>query len=91
MALGRKTGGRARGTPNKVSSAKRAAFLATFENLAPELEGWLRTGAAESPLKAADILVRMAEYHLPKLARNEMTGTDGEPIQIVVRKYTRDE
>jgi hypothetical protein len=111
MAKGRKTGGRTAGTPNKVTSAAREAFLATFGKLEGDLEGWIRKTAegVEQPLvlksvgpvmnpdgtpmmvrvgadpgKAADLLIRMAEYHFPKLGRTEVTGKDGEPVRVVV-------
>ena len=40
----------------------------------------VRKGA--DPLGAADLLVRMAEYHVPKLARHEVTGADGGALQV---------
>ena len=92
MALGRKTGGRRKGTPNRVDSARRQAFVATFETLAPELEGWIRSGATENPLKAAEILVRMAEYHVPKLAKSEIeaSGPGGGPLVVELVTYGKD-
>jgi len=45
MAPGRKTGGRQKGTPNKISSQKKLAFLATFGRL----EGDLRGGSRRPP------------------------------------------
>jgi len=106
---GRRPGaGRPRGAPNKLTSAARSAFLATFERLEPDLETWLNQvangwdeevqvrppGAKEpvtvikrvgkDPGKAADLLIRMAEYHFPKLGRTEVTGQNGEPITIRV-------
>ncbi len=101
MAPGRKTGGRKPGVPNKVTSASREAFLATFQKLAPDLEAWIqqtangwdeevqtKTGPAivrkgKDPAKAADLLVRMAEYHLPKLGRTEVTGEGGGPVKVI--------
>lgn len=91
MAKGVKTGGRQKGTPNKLTSAAREAFLATFGNLEGELEGWIRATAMTDPAKAADLLIRMAEYHFPKLGRQELSGADGEPIQVVVKTYGKGE
>jgi hypothetical protein len=45
----------------------------------------VRLGA--DPGKAADLLIRMAEYHFPKLGRQEHTGEDGGSIVIEVKKY----
>jgi len=102
--------GRPKGVPNKITSAAKSAFLATFEKLEPDIEQWIRQTAegVEEPLviagsvvvsedgeprmvkrgadpgKAADLLIRMAEYHFPKLARSEVSGPDGDPLTIQV-------
>jgi hypothetical protein len=36
----------------------------------------------KNPLKAADLLIRMAQYHFPKLGNTELTGKDGGPVVI---------
>jgi hypothetical protein len=109
MAKGQKTGGRAKGTPNKVTSAAREAFLATFGKLECDLEKWIRDTAegweavrvtkdgalitvreGRDPGKAADLLIRMAEYHFPKLGRTEVTGEGGGPVEFVVRDLARE-
>ena len=38
-----------------------------------------------SPEKALDILQKMAEYHIPKLARTEHVGDSKQPIEHVVK------
>jgi hypothetical protein len=82
MAQGKKTGGRKKGVPNKLTSVGRQAFMATFGKLEGELEGWIREGAEGDPLKAADLLIRMAQYHFPKLGNTELTGKDGGPVVL---------
>lgn len=47
----------------------------------------IRQGA--DPAKAADLLIRMAEYHFPKLARSEVSGPDGEALTINVVTLAR--
>ena len=42
MAKGRKTGGRVKGQPNKVTGEAKAIFLALLNKMAPEAEAWLR-------------------------------------------------
>jgi hypothetical protein len=32
-----------------------------------------------------DIMLKMSEYHIPKLARTEVTGKDGEAQEMVIR------
>lgn len=85
MAKGFKSGGRKKGTPNKVTSTAREAFLAMFHRLSPNIEGWIAETAEKDPGKAAELVLRMAEYHFPKLGRQELTGKDGEPIRAVFR------
>lgn len=34
------------------------------------------------PGKACDIAMNMAEYHIPKLARTELTGANGGPVIV---------
>lgn len=41
-----------------------------------------RDGA--DPGKAAELLIRMAEFHFPKLGRTEVTGKDGEPVRVSI-------
>jgi hypothetical protein len=90
MAKGRKTGGRTKGTPNHVTSAARQAFLATFGKLEGDLETWIRETAKDDPGKASDLVIRMAEYHFPKLGRAEVVGPDGGPVEIVIRDLSKE-
>lgn len=38
-----------------------------------------------SPEKALDIMQKMAEYHIPKLARTELVGDADKPLEVVYR------
>ena len=89
-----KTGGRAPGTPNKATADARSA-IATFVNgNADRLQDWLDKVAngvqddegnwvvAPNPEKAFSLFQSVIEYHVPKLARTEMTGADGGPMQV---------
>lgn len=105
---GERRGGRRRGVPNKVTSAARHAFLATFGQLEGDLQEWIRQTAEgfeavhfladgtaipyleKNPAKAADLLIRMAEYHFPKLGRTEVTGAEGGPLEVVIRDIAKD-
>lgn len=108
MAQGKKTGGRRKGVPNKVTTVARQAFLATFGKLEGDLEAWIRKTAegtevplkiggnvllgpdgnpltfidGADPAKAADLVIRMAEYHFPKLGRTEVAGDQDKPIRV---------
>lgn len=42
----------------------------------------------KNPAKAAEIFIRLLEYHLPRLARTEVSGLDGGPIQVQRHELT---
>jgi hypothetical protein len=77
--------GRPKGSPNKSTAAVREAIAKMAEMNAPRFAMWLDEVAQKSPEKACDIYLRAIEYHIPKLARTEVTGTDGQPVSFVVR------
>lgn len=81
MALGRKTGGRKPGTPNKATADVRAAIATFAESNVEDFSEWVR--AIDDPAKRCDIFLRAIEYHIPKLARTEMTGEGGGPLVVV--------
>lgn len=97
-----KAGGRAKGTPNKVTADARAAIASFVDGNAHRLQEWLDqvargvqqqvirdgqpvTRADGTPLmefvvdpnpeKAFSLFQSVIEYHVPKLARNEVSAT----------------
>lgn len=84
MALGRKTGGRKKGTPNKVTTATRETLQAAFEELAPDFVAVMRAAKEAEPTEFASLYLRLAEFSVPKLARTEVTGESGEAISIEI-------
>jgi hypothetical protein len=86
MAKGKKTGGRQAGTPNKATLAAREAIATFVDGNADRLQGWLDDIAKEKgPQAAFDCFTALLEYHVPKLARTELTGQDGGPQEIVIK------
>lgn len=82
MAAGRKTGGRKKGTPNKVNAMTREAigdFLARKWDRIDELFDKV---ASEDPYKALVLIKDLAEYSIPKLSRSELMGPDGGPLTL---------
>jgi hypothetical protein len=83
--------GRPKGTPNRSTAIVRDAIARLLENNAENMETWLKTVAEGDPEnnikpqpdKALDIIQKMAEYHIPKLARTEVTGDANQPIHHV--------
>ena len=76
--------GRPKGMPNKATGIVREAIANLLERNAPNMDRWLNEVADKDPHKALDIIQKLSEYHIPKLARTEVTGLDGGPQEHVV-------
>jgi len=74
--------GRAKGTPNKVTTDVKRTLQLLAEALTPELEDWIRRTAKRSPEKATQLLINSLEFVHPKLQRTEMTGLDGAAMSV---------
>jgi hypothetical protein len=80
---GVRIGGRGKGTPNKATANAREAIAAFVEQQTPRLAHLLeRIEAEEGALAAFKCIQDMVEYHVPKLSRAEVTGSDGGPQVI---------
>jgi len=84
MAKGVKTGGGSRaGIPNKATAAAREAISRFVDGNADRLQGWLDEIHQEKGAEAAfKCFSDLLEYHVPKLARHEHSGPDGNKIEI---------
>ena len=82
MAKGMKTGGGSRkNVPNIRTQLARDAIAKLVDDNAPRMQAWLDAIAKEhGPLRAWECLVGVIEYHVPKLARTEVTGADGGAV-----------
>ena len=84
--------GRPKGVPNKSTAIVREAIALLLENNVENMEKWLKTVAdgdetkniKPQPDKALDILQKMAEYHIPKLARTEVVGDRDKPLELKI-------
>jgi hypothetical protein len=85
-----KTGGRASGVVNKATQDARQAIALFVDQSAPKLLDWLDQVAngmpdhdiKPNPAKAIELVQNLCEYHIPKLARTELSGSpDGSPIR----------
>jgi hypothetical protein len=76
--------GRPKGMPNKSTSIVREAIANLLERNAPNMDRWLNEVADKDPHKALDIIQKLSEYHIPKLARTEVTGAGGGPQEHIV-------
>lgn len=79
--------GRVKGVPNKVTADARKAIAEFVDGNAHRLVEWLDAVAAgdpahdraPDPAKAFDLFQKVIDYHVPRLARSEVTGKDGGP------------
>lgn len=84
---GNKGKGRAKGVPNKATKNAREAIALLVDKNTERLEGWLDQIAKEDGPKAAfQCLMDVMEYHVPKLARTELTGPGGGAIIVQAHK-----
>ena len=72
--------GRPRGTKNKTTVAIREAYQNLVELNLENMSLWIGQVAAENPEKAMDLMIKLSEYVIPKLARTEVTGKDGDDL-----------
>jgi len=87
-----KYGGRSAGTPNKLTQEAREAIALFVNDNAHRLTDWLDKVAygdpdydiKPNPAKAFELFQSVVEYHVPKLARTEVTGADQGPVEMVV-------
>ena len=90
-------GGRPLGSPNKSTSMAREAIARFVDGNTDKMQGWLEQVAngvydeAEgkylvfpNPEKAFEMLQSVVEYHVPKLARQELVGDEKAPVKIQV-------
>lgn len=84
--------GRPKGTPNVATRDARRAIADFVEGNVDRLNGWLDQIAETNPTAAFDRFMNVVEYHVPRLARQEITGKDGDDITIrMARHYTADD
>jgi hypothetical protein len=84
--------GRPAGLPNKRTVEARQAIAMFVDNNSHRLEHWLDQVAngvpdhdiKPNPAKAFELFQSVVEYHVPKLARTEITGKDEGPVEMVV-------
>ena len=74
--------GRPKGAGNKATAEIKEAYQQLLENNLENMQTWLARMASEDEGKALDFMLKLSEYILPKLARQELTGLDGKDLNI---------
>jgi hypothetical protein len=93
---GKKEGaGRPKGVANKSTIQAREAIARFVDDNSHRFQEWLdavANGRLEdgtvigppNPEKAFNMVQAVIEYHVPKLARTELTGADGKPVSVQI-------
>jgi hypothetical protein len=77
--------GRPKGAKNKATQAIRIAYQKLTEDNLENMSEWIQQVAADDPAKAMELMIRLSEYVIPKLARTEVTGQDGKDLLAGVK------
>ena len=72
--------GKKKGTLNKDTRMIMEAYQKLTEDNLDNMSIWISQVAGDDPAKALDIMIRLSEYIIPKLARTELSGNDGEDL-----------
>lgn len=73
MAIGKKTGGRQKGTPNKSTEIAREAIGKLVDENVVKFSGWIEEIYNDKGAEAAmNAVTGLIEYHVPKLSRSEL-------------------
>lgn len=86
MPKGAKYGGRQKGSQNLITKDIRLAFKNLVENNTDNMIEWLDRIAITDPDKAIRIVMDMAEYNIPKLARTEIVEEKTIKFKVTVKK-----
>jgi hypothetical protein len=72
--------GRPSGSANKITQQIKEAFAMLLEGNLDKMSAWLEEIGKEDPMNAMRIMMELSERFVPKLARTEVTGKDGERL-----------
>jgi len=72
--------GRPKGARNRTTNTIREAYQNLVEMNLENMSLWIAQMAADNPEKAMDTMIKLSEYIIPKLARQEVVGSDGSDL-----------
>lgn len=79
--------GRPKGSVNVATAQVRQAFETFVQANSAKMQELFDRVAADDPYKALDLMSKLAEYVLPKLARSETTSSgDADRPALVIRR-----
>lgn len=86
--FGKGNPGKPKGAVNKTTALAREAIANLVDQSTPQMQAWLdQIAKTEGPLRAWQCLTDVLEYHIPKLARTEVTGEGGGALQIQIVRF----
>ena len=88
---GNQLAGSRKGIPNKATKEIREAFKLLVQGNLENMKGWLSDVAEEDPEKALNILLKMSEFVVPKLQRQEIEHEIRDKQVIINVSSTDDE
>lgn len=74
--------GRPKGASDMDTRKIRQAFHMLLENNLDNITLWLAQVGAKDPQKAVDLTLKLSEFIIPKLARQEIVGNDGQDLKV---------
>lgn len=72
--------GRVEGTKNRVTQNIRKAYQDLVEGNLDNMSQWIGQIANENPKEAMELMIKLSEFVIPKLARTELTGANGDDV-----------
>ena len=72
--------GKKPGTKNRTTKEIREAYQNLVEMNLENMSLWIAQIAADDPSKAMDTMIKLSEYVIPRLARTEVAGHDGDSL-----------
>ena len=72
--------GRPKGAGNKVTNKIKEAYQRLMEDNLDNMTEWLGQVAEDDPKEAMMLMLKLSEYVIPKLARQEVVGADGKDL-----------
>tara|TARA_R110000824_G_scaffold369318_1_gene558780 strand:- start:234 stop:521 length:288 start_codon:yes stop_codon:yes gene_type:complete len=77
---GNSLGGRKKGAPNSTTKEIKEAYQMLVESNLDNMSRWLADVAGDDPKQALELMLKLSEYMIPKLARQEIVGNEGEDL-----------
>lgn len=75
-----KSAGRPKGVPNKTTTQIREAYQMLLSKNIDNLDAWINQVAEKDPKGAVDLILKLSDFCVPRLARQEIVGKEGEDL-----------